>query len=71
MGPPLFKRITFLGRTVTLGNPSPPEGNSTQKKRMTPQLPRGCPQHQKSRGQKLSPLKCGALKKALQYSMPV
>jgi len=49
-GAPLYSKESHfqvgLG-TVTLGNSSPPEGNSTQKKRMTPQLPRGCPQHQK------------------------
>lgn len=66
MGPPLFKRITFLGR-IGDGGPGKPltplEGNSTQKKRMTPtQLPRGCPPTPKVKRTKPTTLKVQSFK---------
>jgi len=53
-----FVLIAFISFGLfNIFHPSPPEENSTQKKRMTPQLPGGWPEHEKSRGQNLPPLK--------------
>jgi hypothetical protein len=77
MGPPLFKRITFLGR-IGDGGPGKPltplEGNSTQKKRMTPtQLPRACPpQHQKVKSTKATTIQVQSFKTGLSsMALPV